>query len=154
LLGRSSLTIFETDFRYHVPDTGLEFRGEFADVIVSNPANLRASNDTDPANNVGKSLFGASGEVAYHITFGPVLGSKWEAVPFYRYTYRNFQTGGFAGIDLNLPTGSGRMQSHDVAVAIYPTPELVLKLNDTKALNAAPGGAHSDSVLGGVGFFF
>jgi hypothetical protein len=119
-----------------------------------NPANLRANNDTDPANNVGKSLFGASGEVAYHIPFGPVLGSKWEADPFYRYTYRNFQTGGFAGTDLNLPTGSGRMQFHDVGVAIYPTPELVLKLNYTKALNAAPGGAHSDSVLGGVGFFF
>jgi len=154
LLGRSSLTIFETDFRYHVPDTGLEFRGEFADVIVGNPANLRANNDGDPTNNVGKSLFGASGEVAYHIPFGPVLGSKWEAVPFYRYTSQNFQTGGFAGTDLNFPTGSGRMQFHDVGVAIYPTPELVLKLNYTKALNAAPGGAQSDSVLGGVGFFF
>jgi hypothetical protein len=154
LLGRSSLAIFETDFRYHVPDTGLEFRGEFADVIVGNPANLRANNDTDPTNNAGKSLFGASGEVAYHIPFGPILGSKWEAVPFYRYTYQNFQTGGFAGTDLNLPTGSGRMQFHDVGVAVYPTPELVLKLNYTKALNAAPGGAQSDSVLGGVGFFF
>ncbi len=29
-----------------------------------------------------------------------------------------------------------------------------LKLNYTKALNAEPGGAQSDSVLGGVGFFF
>ena len=154
LLGRSSLAIFETDFRYHVPDTGLEFRGEFADVIVGNPANLRANNDTDPTNNVGKSLFGASGEVAYHVPFGPILGGNWEAVPFYRYTYQNFQTGGFAGTDLNLPTGSGRMQFHDVGVAVYPTPELVLKLNYTKALNAAPGGAQSDSVLGGVGFFF
>jgi hypothetical protein len=154
LLGRSSLAIFETDFRYHVPDTGLEFRGEFADVIIGNPANLRANNDTDPSNNVGKSLFGASGEVAYHIPFGPVLGSNWEAVPFYRYTYQNFQTGGFAGTDFNFPTGSGRMQFHDVGIAVYPTPELVLKLNYTKALNAAPGGAQSDSVLGGVGFFF
>ncbi|MDQ6870292.1 MAG: hypothetical protein M3178_18920 [Pseudomonadota bacterium] len=154
LLGRSSLAIFETDFRYHVPDTGLEFRGEFADVIVGNPANLRANNDGDPTNNAGKTLFGASGEVAYHIPFGPVLGSNWEAVPFYRYTYQNFQTGGFAGTDLNFPAGSGRMQFHDVGVALYPTPELVLKLNYTKALNVAPGGARSDSVLGGVGFFF
>lgn len=158
LLGRSSLTIFETDFRYRVPDTGLEFRGEFADVIFGNPANLRANNDTDPTNNVGKSMFGGSAEVAYHIPLspivGPILGSNWEAVPFYRYTYQNFQTGGFAGTDLNLPTGSGQMQFHDVGVAVYPTPELVLKLNYTKALNLAPGGAQSDSVLGGVGFFF
>jgi hypothetical protein len=41
------------------------------------------------------------------------------------------------------------MQFHDVGVAVYPTPELVLKLNYTKALNAAPSGAQSDSVLGG-----
>ncbi|MGH6848644.1 MAG: hypothetical protein ACREC0_14785 [Methylocella sp.] len=158
LLGRSSLTIFETDFRYRVPDTGLEFRGEFADVIFGNPANLRANNDTDPTDNVGKSMFGGSGEVAYHVPlgpiFGPILGSNWEAVPFYRYTYQNFQTGRFAGTDFNFPTGSGIMQFHDVGVAVYPTPELVLKLNYTKAQNAAPGGAQSDSVLGGVGFFF
>lgn len=158
LLGRSNLTIFETDFRYHVPDSGLEFRGEFADVIFGNPANLRTNNDTDPTNNVGKSMFGGSAEVAYHVPlspiFGPILGSNWEAVPFYRYTYQNFQTGGFAGTDFNLPTGSGQMQFHDVGVAVYPTPELVLKLNYTKALNFAPGGAQSDSVLGGVGFFF
>lgn len=158
LLGRSSLTIFETDFRYHVPDTGLEFRGEFANVLIGNPANLRANNDTDPFNNVGKSLWGASGEVAYHIPlspfFGPILGSNWEAVPFYRYTYQNFQTGGFAGSDFNFPTGAGKMQFHDVGLAVYPTPELVLKVNYTKALNSAPVGPQSDSVLGGVGFSF
>lgn len=158
LLGRSSLTILETDFRYHVPDTGLEFRGEVVGALIGNPANLRANNDTDPFNNVGKSLWGASGEVAYHVPltplFGPILGSNWEAVPFYRYTYQNFQTGGFAGSDLNFPTGIGRMQFHDVGVAVYPTPELVLKFNYTKALNSAPLGAMSDSVLGGLGFFF
>jgi hypothetical protein len=158
LLGRSSLTIFETDFRYHVPDTGLEFRGEFVDVLFGNPANLRANNDTDPFDNTGKSMFGGSAEVAYHLPltpfFGPILGSNWEAVPFYRYTYQNFQTGGFAGTDFNFPTGAGIQQFHDVGLAVYPTPELVLKLNYTKALNAAPGGPQSDSVLGGVGFFF
>ena len=158
LLGRSSLTIFETDFRYHVPDTGLEFRGEFVDVLFGNPANLRANNDTDPFDNVGKSMFGGSAEVAYHLPltpfFGPILGSNWEAVPFYRYTYQNFQTGGFAGTDFNFPTGSGIQQFHDVGFAVYPTPELVLKLNYTRAINAAPLGAQSDSVLGGVGFFF
>lgn len=158
LLGRSSLTILETDFRYHVPDTGLEFRGQVADVLIGNPANLRANNDSDPFDNVGKSLWGASGEVAYHIPLtpfvGPILGSNWEAVPFYRYTFQNFQTGGYAGSDLNLPTGAGKMQFHDVGLAVYPTPELVLKLNYTKALNSAPFGAMSDSVLGGLGFFF
>jgi hypothetical protein len=35
----------------------------------------------------------------------------------------------------------------------YPTPQ-VLKLDYTKALNSGPGGAQSDSVLGGLGFLF
>jgi hypothetical protein len=117
----------------NVPDTALEFRGEFADVLFVNPANLRANH------------------LPLTPIFGPILGSNWEAVPFYRYTYQNFQTGGFAGTN---STGSGQMQFHDVGVAVYPTPELALKLNYTKALNAAPSGAQSDSVLGGVGFFF
>jgi len=153
-LGQSSLTIFETDFRYRVPDTGLEFRGEFADIILGSPANLRANNDLDPFNNVGKSLWGASGEVAYHIPFGPILGSTWDAVPFYRYTYQNFQTGGFAGTDFNFPVGFGRTQFHVAGIAVYPTPELVLKLNYLKAIDAAPGGINSNAVLGGLGFFF
>jgi hypothetical protein len=158
LLGRSSLTFFETDFRYRVPETGLEFRGEFADIIIGDPANLRANNDLDPFNNVGKSLWGASGEVAYHIPltpfFGPILGSNWEAVPFYRYTYQNFQTGGFAGTDFNFPVGFGQTQFHVAGLAVYPTPELVLKLNYLRAIDAAPGGINSNSVLGGLGFFF
>jgi len=157
-LGRSSLTILETDFRYHVPDTGLEFRGEFADILIGNPANLRVNNDLDPFNNVGKSLWGASGEVAYHLPlspfFGPILGSNWEAVPFYRYTYQNFQTGGFAGTDLNFPVGFGRTQFHVAGIAVFPTPELVLKLNYLRAIDAAPGGINSNSVLGGLGFYF
>lgn len=154
LLGRSSLTVLETDFRYHVPETGLEFRGEFAEVFIGSPANMRANNDTDPFNNVGKTMFGASGEVAYHLPIGVILGSNWEAVPFYRYTFQNFQTGGFAGTDLNIPTGAGITQFHDIGLAVYPTPELVLKVGYTKVINAAPGGPLSDSVLGGVGFFF
>src|SRR5262249_19200854 len=30
LLGRTSVTLFDTEFRYRVPETGLEFRGEYA----------------------------------------------------------------------------------------------------------------------------
>lgn len=155
LLGRSSLTIIETDFRYRVPDTGLELRGEFADVFIGSPANLRVNNDLDPTNNVGKSLWGASGEIAYHIPYGPLLGSTWDFVPFFRYTYQNFQTAGFAGGDLDLPTGAGQMQFYDVGLAVYPTPNLVMKLNYTKTTNSAPGAPPlSDSVLGAVGFNF
>ena len=92
LLGRSSLTMFDSEFRYRIPNTGLELRGEGVFVTFGNPANLRANNDSDPTNNVGKTMYGYSGEIAYHFPLGTILHSEWEAVPFYRYTYQNLQT--------------------------------------------------------------
>jgi hypothetical protein len=153
-LGTSSLTMFDAEFRYRVPNTGLELRGEYVEVIFGNPANLRANNDGDPTNNVGKTMYGASAEVAYHFPLGTILNSRWEAVPFYRYTYQNLQTGGFAGTDLNAPTGAGQTQFHNVGVAVFPSPKIVLKATYQHVKNNDPLGANSDSVLGGVGFFF
>jgi hypothetical protein len=153
-LGRSSLTLIDSEFRYRVPDTGWEFRGEYVQVFFGHPANLRANNDSDPTNNVGRTMYGLSGEVAYHLPLGTMLGSVWEAVPFYRYTFENLQTGGFRGTDENAPTGAGKLHVHTVGVAVFPTPKLVLKLNYQKVLDREPGGARSDSVLGAVGFFF
>jgi hypothetical protein len=153
-LGRSSLTMFDAEFRYRVPDTGLEARGEYVFVSFGNPANLRANNDSDPTNNVGKTMYGYSGELAYHLPLGNILSSDWEVVPFYRYTFQNTQTGGFAGSDLNMPTGAGQTQFHNVGVAVFPSPQIVLKATWQKVINRDPAGANSDSVLGGVGFFF
>ncbi len=154
LLGSSSLAMFDAEFRYRVPNTGWEFRGEGVYVRFGNPANLRANNDSDPTNNVGKAMYGVSGEVAYHFPLGTILNSEWEAVPFYRYTYENLQTDGFAGTDRNTPTGAGQLQFHNAGIAIFPSPKLVLKATYQKVINNTPGGAQSDSALGGVGFFF
>jgi hypothetical protein len=154
MLGPSSLGMFDAEFRYRVPDSGFELRGEGVYATFGNPANLRANNDTDPTNNVGKTMYGYSGEVAYHVPLGTILHSEWEAVPFYRYTYQNFQTAGFAGTDLNMPTGAGQMQFHSAGVAVFPSPNLVLKATYQKVINRDPAGANADSVLGGVGFFF
>jgi hypothetical protein len=153
-LGQSSLAMFDAEFRYRAPGAGLELRGEYVQVVFGNPANLRANNDTDPTNNVGKTMHGYSGEVAYHIPLGTVLHSEWEAVPFYRYTYQNLQTGGFAGTDIDAPTGAGQTQFHTAGVAVFPSPKLVLKATYQKVINRDPAGAQSDSFLGGVGFFF
>jgi hypothetical protein len=154
LLGRSSLTMFDAEFRYRVPDTGFEARGEYVFVSFGNPANLRANNDSDPTNNVGKTMYGYSGELAYHLPLGNILSSDWELVPFYRYTFQNTQTGGFAGTDLNAPTGAGQTQFHTAGIAVFPSPQIVLKATYQKVINRDPAGANSDSVLGGVGFFF
>ena len=153
-LGRSSLSIFDTEFRYRVPNTGFEFRGEYARVTFGNPENLRANNDSDPTNNVGKTMWGVSGEAAYHVPLGTILASEWEAVPFYRYTRQNLQTGGYAGSDDNTPTGAGQITTHTAGVAIFPSPKLAVKFDYTHVVTGEVGGAKSDKVLGGFGFHF
>jgi hypothetical protein len=154
LLGPSSLLMVDAEFRYRVPNTWLEFRGEVVHVTFGNPANLRANNDTDPTNNVGKTMYGYSGEIAWHIPIGTILKTEWEAVPFLRYTYQNLQTPGFAGTDLNMPTGAGQTHFYDVGLAVFPSPKVVLKATYQHIKTNNPFGANSDSALGGVGFFF
>ena len=154
LIGKSSLTMLDAEFRYRVPERGLELRGEYVWVAFGNPANLRANNDGDDTNNIGKTMYGYSAEVAYHFPLGTILESEWEAVPFYRYTFENFQASGFAGADLNAPTGQGQMQFHTAGIAIIPSPKVVLKLTYQKAISNDPTGANADYVLGGVGFSF
>jgi hypothetical protein len=153
-LGSNAMTIFDTEARYRVPNTGLELRAEYAYVNFSNPENLRANNDSDPTNNVGKDMWGYSGEIAYHINMGSILGSDWEAVPFYRYTRQNLQTAGLFGIDPNGATGSGDMTFHDIGVAVFPNPSLVLKLNYTKILDHSATGPMADRIMGGVGWLW
>ena len=153
-LGKSSLTLVDSELRYRLPRTGFEFRGEYVQAFFGNTANLRANNDSDPTNNVGSTMWGASAEVAYHFPLGRALGGDWEAVPFYRYTYEDLQTGGFHGTDDNGSIGAGRLQFHTVGVAVFPTPKLVLKMNYQHVESHQSGGAKADALLGGVGFFF
>ncbi|HXA09449.1 MAG TPA: hypothetical protein VNW28_05670 [Chthoniobacterales bacterium] len=153
-LGNGSVTMFDTEVRYRIPKTGFEFRGEFVDVLLGSPVNLRANNDGDPENNVGNSMWGFSLEAAYHIDLGDRFRNGWELVPFYRYTYENLQTGGFAGSDENLPTGQGRRQFHTIGLALFPTPQVVLKIDYQFALDNAPDSPRADHLLGAVGFFF
>jgi hypothetical protein len=153
-LHHSSLTMVDSEFRYRWPGTGFEARGEYVQVFFGRPSSLRANNDSDPTNNVGNTMYGLSGEVAYHIPLGTFLGSAWQAVPFYRYTYENLQMSGFRGSDANTPVGAGQLQFHDVGFAVFPTPQLVLKFTYEKVLDREHGGAKSDSVLGGLGFHF
>jgi hypothetical protein len=153
-LGQSSLAMFDAEFRYRIPNSGFELRADYVHVTFGNPANLRANNDGDPFNNVGKTMWGTYGEVAYHFPLGTFIGSEWEAVPFFRYTYQNLQMPGFAGSDLNSPTGFGEQRFYTTGFAIFPSPQVVLKASyqRIKTNNAVAPGA--DSILGGVGFFF
>jgi len=153
-LGKNSMLIVDTEARYRVPNTGLELRAEYAYIRFSNPENLRANNDTDETNNVGKTMYGYSGEIAYHFPLGNILGSDWEAVPFYRYTRQNLQTGGLFGTDPNNPEGHGDQTYHHVGLAVFPNPSLVFKLDYTKIYDKSPTGPQSDRVLGAVGWLW
>ncbi|MBA3963322.1 MAG: autotransporter domain-containing protein [Chthoniobacterales bacterium] len=153
-LGHDSVTMLDTELRYRMPGTGLELRGEVADALIGSPGNLRANNDGHPENNVGKHLWGFSLEAAYHIDLSKSLRHGWEVVPFYRYTYQNLQTGGFDGDDLNLPTGQGQQQFHTLGVAVFPTPQVVLKLDYQFVFDNSPNSPQADHLLGAIGFFF
>jgi len=122
--------------------------------IIGTPRNLRANNDGDSENNVGRNMWGFSLEAAYHIDLADRFRNGWELVPFYRYTYENLQTGGFAGTDDNLPTGQGQRQFHTFGLALFPTPQVVLKVDYQFALDNAPDSPRADHLLGAVGFFF
>jgi hypothetical protein len=159
-LGQSSLTMFDAEFRYRIPNTWVELRGEYVRANFGTPINLRANNDGDPFNNVGRYMYGYSGEIAFHIPLGTILNSEWKAVPFYRYTYQNLQSipygqiTGVGGTEVSLSTGAGLRRFQDFGVAVFPSPNIVLKATYQRVRNYDPLGAQADSILGGVGFFF
>ena len=130
---------------------GLELRAETVVAGFSNPGNLRANNDGDATDNVGRTMWGASGEIAWHCRWPK---ADWDVVPFYRYTREVLQTEGFEGQDANNPTGSGRLQFHTIGVAVFPLPQLVFKVDYQVVRNGSEAGAQSNHLLGGVGFFF
>ncbi len=150
-LGRCAITMLDTELRYRPQHLGLELRGEIVGVWFSNPGNLRANNDGDPTNNVGKCMWGFSGEVAWHAQWP---GGGWEFVPFYRYTREVLQTSGVSGFDDDTPTGAGTLQFHTIGMAVFPAPEVVLKLDYQAVRDDTYGGPHMNHILGGVGFFF
>ncbi len=150
-LGHCALTMIDTELRYRPQTEGLELRAEAVGMSFSNAANLRANNDGDPENNVGRTMWGASGEVAWHFR---LPGSRWELVPFYRYTHAVFQTQGFAVRDDNLPTGAGRLDFQTFGLAAFPNASVVLKIDYQHVRTGSNQKPNADHLLGGVGFFF
>jgi hypothetical protein len=150
-LGTCALTMADTELRFRPAQEGIELRGEAVAAWFSKPGNLRANNDGDTGNNVGHSMWGVSGEVAWHARWP---GGGWELVPFYRYTREVLQTHGVSGFDADTPTGAGRKSFHTVGLAIFPDPRLVFKIDYQAMRDGSPEGGHEDHLLGGVGFFF
>lgn len=153
-LGTSSLTMFDSELRYRIPNTGIELRSEYAQINLGDPQNLRANNDGDATNNVGDAMHGYSFEAAYHVNLASSTREPWELVPFYRYSRINLQTSGFEGSDVNSPSGQGNQEFHTFGGALFPTPKVVLKA-DYQFIHDEDGATPtSKALLGSVGFFF
>lgn len=151
-LGHCALTMVDSELRYRPQSEGLELRAEAVGISFSNPGNLRANNDGDAENNVGGTMWGVSGELAWHYRWPGTEG--WELVPFYRYTAESRQNEGFTGADDNQPTGAGRANYHTIGLAVFPAAGVVLKLDYQAVRDTSTDGPQSDHILGGVGFFF
>ena len=145
--------VYDAEFRYRIPNTWVELRGEGVWVTFSNPANLRANNDGDPTDNVGKNMYGFSGEVAMHVPMGTIIDTNGKRAVLSIYQ-PELPDWGFCRDRCQHADGAGQTQFHDLGVAIFPSPEIVLKATYQKVINKDPAGANADTFLGGVGFFF
>ena len=99
-------------------------------------------------------MWGFSLEAAYHIDLSDYVHNGWELVPFYRYTYENLQTGGFAGTDRELANRSGSATiSHSWRRSV---PDATTRFETGLPIRAddAPDSPRADHLLGAVGFFF
>ncbi len=97
--GDSTASLWDIEASYRVPNSGWEFRGDFAHWWISNPSALVANNGADP--DVGERMYGWYGEVAYHFfpdAWRKGKGSDMDFVPFVRYSQIVTQA--------NLPSGS------------------------------------------------
>ena len=153
-LGKSDLSILDSEIRYRVPTTGIELRAEVARIDFGNTDNLRANNDGDPTNNVGNSMNAYSLETSYHYNISKSAVHSWELVPFYRYSYIEYQTGGVRGSDDDTPTGEGKKHYNTVGAALFPTPKVVLKVDYQMVHDDYKLSSNQSAFMGAVGFFF
>lgn len=159
-LGGTAVFIYGAEFRYRIPRTPLELRGEYVFVDLDRPHNLVANNDGAFDNNVGSFMQGISGEVALHIwpdSWNTGRGEGMDLVPYFRYTRLDLQTAYAGGSDENdfdpeVSPESPDRHVFELGLCWLPTPELAVKF-DWKG-ERFDGGTGRDTYQMAVGFFF
>jgi hypothetical protein len=163
-LGSTQVWMFDTEFRYRIPRSPLEFRGEFVHVGLEGAHNLIANNDKVTWNNVAGFMNGWSGEVAYHIAMDSIKQGM-SLVPFVRYSRLNLQNGA-AGEDdhdnfeenkdpvTGRPTRENSPDRHvwEAGLSWFATPQVVLKFDWKNEL--FDGGTAVDTFQFAAGFEF
>ncbi|HPA17686.1 MAG TPA: hypothetical protein PLU30_08045 [Verrucomicrobiae bacterium] len=159
-LGGTGVFIYDAEFRYRIPRTPVELRGEYVFVDLDRPHNLVSNNDGDFDNNVGSHMQGISGEIALHLwpeSWNTDRGEGMDLVPFFRYTRLDIQNPYAGGSDENDFDPEASPESPDrhvfeLGLCWLPTPELAVKF-DWKG-ERFDGGTGRDTYQMAIGFFF
>lgn len=161
LNGDIPVDIIDTELRYLLPNTGWEFRADFAIDLIGNDSNLRANNDGDSTNNVGSYMWGTYAEVAYHFwpkAWSKGRGKNMDFVPFFRYTHLDLQAGRIGGSDATTYNGGNDRDVYTFGFAYFPIPEVVLKLDyrvvDDDRISGTPNASERNQLQVAAGFFF
>ncbi len=156
----STLALWDIEALYRVPNTGLEFRGDFAYWHIERPGNLWANNNTSLTDNVGRRMYGWYVEAAYHFwpkSWMEGKGEHMDLVPFVRYSDIVTQSQLPAG-SVKLEDGTANKDFLTAGVAWFLNPNFLVKADWRKNLQSsarsATKEASQDYFQLGVGMFF
>lgn len=155
-----TMALWDIEALYRVPNTGLEFRGDFAYWWIENSENLIVNNDIDPSNDVGDNMYGWYVEGAYHWwpeAWRKGKGEKMDLVPFCRYSQIRTQVG-LADGSVARDNGSTNKDFITAGMAWFLNENFVVKgdyrlnLDGTEAVKESR--ANQDYFQVGVGMAF
>ncbi len=145
----SALFGWDIEALYRVPNTGLEFRGDFAMWHIEKPHLLLENNDATPTDDIGKRMFGWYLEAAYHLwpqAWREGRGSEMDLVPFLRYSHIKTQE----GLSPGTPVGAFGKKYLTTGVSWFLNQNFVVKGDFRR--NVAT--SNNDYYQVGVGMFF
>ena len=156
--GNSTVSLWDIEASYRLPNSGWEVRGDFAHWWLSNPTALVANNNSD--RDVGDRMYGWYGELAYHFfpdAWKKGKGSDMDIVPFVRYSQIVTQAGLPAGATKNTD-GKSNKEFLTTGVAWFLNQNVVVKADYRHNFSGSPtsstDGASQDYFQIGVGISF
>jgi hypothetical protein len=136
---RSMVALWDVEALYRMPQTGLEFRGDFAYWWIDKPENLIANNSGTATDDVGDNMYGWYVEAAYH--FWPEAWKKGRAenmdvVPFVRFSQIVTQSDLPAG-STELADGTANRDFLTVGLSYFLNQNFVLKADWRRNLDGS-----------------
>lgn len=156
----ASLALWDLEALYRVPRTGLELRGDLAYWHIDSPELLLANQNSNPADDVGRRMYGWYVESAYHLwpnAWRQGRGESMDFVPFVRYSQIRTQSG-LVGAGRELDDGTANKDFLTIGLSYFLNEHFVVKADWRRNLNGSTvselSGASQDYFQLGVGMFF